>query len=124
MGQLPGGSFGAQLQNFQRKVAFRERAVFVGTATEVLRSIQEGSEITGAPGQPVDTGNLRASWNIAFPDENTAVVSTNVEYAPEIEDNTRGASLRSAVGGFHSVKITRAGFDRIVASEVKKVRDA
>lgn len=138
MGQLPGRTFGEQLQNWKRKVAFRERAVFTGTAQEVLRSIVEGSEITGAPGQPVGQygegygspgqvgGTLKASWQLTFPDENTAEISTNIVYAPMNEDGVSGTGgpyvQRSSVGGRHSVRLTRAGFDRIVASEVRKVQ--
>lgn len=128
MSQLPGRSFGEQLQNWQRKVAFRERAVFVGTATEVLRSIQEGSELTGAPGQPVDTGTLKASWQLSFPSENTAQISTNLDYAIPNEDGVSATGgpyvQKSPTGGRHSVKLTRAGFDKIVASEVAKVQQS
>ena len=52
--------------------------------------------------------------------QTVATISTNVEYAPAIEENTRGATLRSQVGGWHSVALTRAGFQRLV--DVETVR--
>jgi hypothetical protein len=97
------------------------KALFVGTTTEVQRSIVEGSEITGAPGQPVDTGALKASWIPEFVSESEWQTTTNLDYAPIIEDNLRGATLRSPVGGFHSVKRTVAGFPRIVEHVAREV---
>jgi hypothetical protein len=108
------------INGFIRRVEARHRSVFVGVCTAVHDSIVNGSAVTGAPGQPVDSGNLKASWVPEFVDANTFQTTTNVEYAPIIEHNLRGATLRSSVGGFHSVALTVAGFDRIVASEVAK----
>ncbi len=115
--------FTSQLRVWTEKVQTNNKAVFVGVATETLNSIVEGSAITGAPGQPVDTGNLKASWHLGFESATSALISTNVEYAPYIEDGIgRGPmTLRSAVGGFHSVALTRMGFQKIVDSEVAKV---
>lgn len=93
-------------------------AHFVGVVAEVKNSVQFGSPLTGAPGQPVDTGNLRASWESEFQDANNATVSTNVVYA---EQNETGISAtggpyvqRSAIGGRYSVLLTRMGIQRIV----------
>lgn len=97
------------------------RDVFLGVTSEVERSVVEGSELTGAPGQPVDTGTLRASWAGTFASPSRWSLSTNIEYAPVIEDNARGATLRSAVGGFHSVKKTVLGFPNIVTAVFNKV---
>jgi len=115
-------SFSRDLDAFMRRVEIRLRDVYTGVAEEVHRSVVEGSEITGAPGQPVDTSYLRNSWQLAIgPRE--AVISTNVDYAPGIEDGVGPngpIQLRSPVGGFHSVKLTRAGFPRIVDHVVRK----
>lgn len=113
-------SFADDLARFAEKIDARRQAVFVNTAAAVKDSIVNGSAITGAPGQPVDTGTLKNSWILAFDSPDTATVSTNIEYAPIIEDNVRGAVLRSTVGGFHSVRYTVAGFERLVAAEVAK----
>lgn len=110
-------AFGEQLKrmgiNTKRKVI----NAFVFATEEVRRSVVIGSEVTGAPGQPVDTGNLRDSWIGDFTGPTSWLLSTNVEYAVWIEDggNSIGPfTLRSQVGGFHSVKLTIASWDRIV----------
>lgn len=110
-------SFANDMDRAVANTKARLKALHLGVATEVQRSIQEGSEITGAPGQPVDTGNLRASWQLTFPGEWVAESSTGVEYAPPIEHGVGPygpLTLRSQVGGFHSVALTAAGADRIV----------
>lgn len=114
-------SFDSDLSAFAQKLESRRKAVFINTASAVKDSIVNGSPITGAPGQPVDTGTLKNSWILAFDSPDTATVSTNIEYAPVIEDNVRGAVLRSTVGGFHSVRLTVGGFTRLVDAEVAKV---
>lgn len=114
-------AFDDALKRFAVKVETQSQAVFVNVASAVQHSITDGSAVTGAPGQPVDTGNLKASWHLEFETPTSALISTNVEYAPIIEYNERGATLRSKVGGFHSVALTRAGLPLIVADEAKKV---
>jgi hypothetical protein len=120
--------FRNQLLGFSVKIQRMERDVFVGVTEEVHKSIVEGSPITGAAGQPVDTGALRASWTPAFLDANTWQDTTHLVYAPSLEDGVSYAhggtplTLRSATGGFHSVKATRVGFGRIVDYVVARVR--
>ncbi len=116
--------FGDDLKGFGVKIIRMEKDVFHGVTEEVHRSIVEGSQITSAPGQAVDTGALRASFTPQFLDENTWQTTTHLKYAPIMEENLRGAQLRSAVGGFHSVALTRVGFPRIVDYVVTKVRGA
>jgi hypothetical protein len=112
-------SFASDLARFQRTVEARSQAVFVGVAAEAKTSIVEGSAITGAPGQPVATGNLRTSWILDFLTATRARISTNVSYAPVIEDNARGVTFRNH--GPHSVKLTIAGFDRLVAHVTQRL---
>jgi len=114
-------TFTDQLAAFQRKMDRRLNDVFVGTAVAVKGSVVDGSAITAAPGQPVQTDALKLSWQLDFETPTRALVSTKIVYAPVIEHNLRGATLRSAVGGFHSVAYTIAGFERLVESEVAKV---
>jgi hypothetical protein len=108
-------------------VEFKTHEVFVNTVSAVHNSIQNGSPVTGAPGQPVDTGNLKASWQVNFIDAVTASVTTNVEYAPSIEDGVSYAhggtpiTQRSTVGGFHSVALTRAGIQALADDEARKL---
>ena len=129
-------AFGESLRLFADKVDSRARAVFVGCVSAVHESITDGSPLTGAPGQPVDTGNLRASWIPSFPAEWVGEVATNAVYAPSIEDGQqppyttasgklvtpRPIQFRSKVGGAHSVKLTRNNWDRIVTEQVRIVR--
>ncbi len=112
-------TFSDDLKSFSVKLQTRNREVFVGCVEEVTRSIVEGSEITAAPGQPVDTGNLRASWHTAYESPSQATVSTNVEYAPYVEENVRGVTFKNH--GPHSVALTVAGFGRIVDTVTKRV---
>lgn len=115
-------SFGAELRAAVEKAQRRERALFTNVVSAVETSIKAGSPVTGAPGQPVDTGNLIGSWTTQFEGPRQALVSTNVDYAPSIEDNERGATLRSEVGGFHSVRLTRAGFEKLVHDELGRLK--
>lgn len=134
-------TFDAQLAEFLRKAEARRKAVFLNTVAAVKDSVVNGSSITGAPGQPVDTGTLKASWIAEFEGPESASISTNIAYAPVIEDNTRSAYNpagvqperkpvseggtrrigKSTVGGPHSVKMTVAGFERLVEDETRKV---
>lgn len=110
-------SFGKDLQDFIADLRRKRQALFINCVSHVETSIKVGSAVTGAPGQPVDTGNLLNSWVTEFESPQLAVIGTPVVYAPPIEDNLRGAQLRSEVGGFHSVKMTRAGWPAIVEYE-------
>ena len=117
-------SLGNDLTAFRTLVVRRQAAIVADSALTVHRSVQEGSPITGAPGQPVDTGALRASWQIQFESPYTALVSTNLDYAPAIEDGVGPfgpMTQRSLVGGYHSVKLTIAGWQRVVDATVAKV---
>lgn len=107
-------AFADDLNGFTRKVNARNRAIFIAITVAIYASVVFGSAITGSPGQPVDTGALRASWIGEFVSAYEWTLTTNIEYAPIIEYNLRGATLRSAVGGFHSVSLTALGFERIV----------
>lgn len=101
---------------------------FVGIVEECTRSVVEGSELTGSDGQPVDTGHLKASWQTVFESPTHAVIGTNVKYAESIEDGLSYAhggkpmTLRSEVGGFHSVRKTMAGIEHIKQAVVARVK--
>ena len=114
-------SFADDLKRFAVKTQGKSNALFTNVASGVKESIVNGSAVTGAPGQPVDTGALKASWQLTFESKQSALVSTNIAYAPVIEDNLRGAKLRSQVGGFHSVKLTVGAFDRLVESKLTEL---
>lgn len=117
-------SFTSDLAAFNAKQRRLTRELFLGTVTEVERSIVSGSSITGAPGQPVDTGNLKGSWQVVFDSATQARIVTNVIYAQPIEEGTRAGRalvLRSKVGGFHSVEKTVQGFGRIQESVAQRL---
>ncbi|HEV8448579.1 MAG TPA: hypothetical protein VGQ44_17235 [Gemmatimonadaceae bacterium] len=117
--------FADAIRSFGLKVKAQSENVVAGSAIEVLRSIKTGSELTGAPGQPVDTARLLNSWQLEQLSRLLWSVSTNVEYAPPIEEGVGRfgpLTLRSQVGGFHSVASTRANFDRIVAYVTPRVQ--
>lgn len=97
-------------------------------ATELAKqSIQFGSPLTGALGQPVDEGTLRNSFMVERPSPTERTIATNLPYAQSIEDGLSYAhggtpmTLRSAVGGFHSIAQTVANFDRIADAAVEAV---
>lgn len=138
-------TFSGDLKAFAAKVQARQKDIFQGCVGAVRTSIVDGSSITSAPGQPVDTSNLRRSWREEYPQEWVGtVLSYDVPYAEAIEEgqqNTywrqteRGTgwgyasvrispkpmTRRSEVGGFHSVKLTRSGWQNIVDHVVKEV---
>lgn len=93
------------------------------TAVELAKqSWQFGSPVTGSPGVIVDLGNLRASIMREDLSDTQSEVATDTIYAQSIEDGI-GAfgpiTQRSPVGGFHALKLTVAGFDRILDTAVK-----
>jgi hypothetical protein len=130
-------SFQDDLNRFRVKLTGRTKAVRLSVATKVHESITVGSATTGAPGQPVDTGFLRASWTIVHSGD-LSEIATNVAYAPVIEHNLRTAynsagkmpekdkglsrrAVKSTVGGYHSVKLTVAAADRLQAEALREL---
>lgn len=125
------------LTHFIVKLDEDAKAVFVNAAAAVQDSIQNGSVITGARGQPVGQygpgyhegevgGTLKASWQMELIDEDHARVYTNEVYAPMNEYGVRPDGLpyrqRSTVGGRHSVALTIAGWQNIVNNEAAKLQ--
>jgi len=123
--------FSDGVKRFSSAVDVKNQAIFAGVAAETKNSIQFGSPLTGAPGQPVenegpDKGNLRASWTEEFTSPTSALIATNCEYAESNEDGIArpggGAYvLRANVGGRHSVKLTVTNMDKIVDAETKRL---
>lgn len=117
-------NFEQQMRTIARRVVDRYDALFDAVDAHVGRSIMFGSPVTAAPGQPVKSGALLMSWKRNNAGRYQVSWSSDSKYAHIIEDNRRGATLRSKVGGFHSVKLTRVGFQRIVEYELKAVTGA
>lgn len=117
-------SFTSDLQAFERQTLQRLEDMHVTTVTDVHESVTEGSPVTGAPGQPVDVGTLKGSWTIDFVSKWIGQTTTNVIYALPIEEGVGEhgpLTLRSEVGGFHSVKMTVANFDQLVEDVRRRV---
>jgi hypothetical protein len=119
--------FGDSVRRFQLKAENLRGDALEQCTLEVKHAIQFGSELVGAPGQPVDTGNLRNSWQHEInPERTQGIVSTPVEYAPYVEDGIgRGGTVqygaKNGIGGSHSVKQVTANFDRIVEAVGKRL---
>ena len=111
-------TFSADVGRFIEKVRQRGDALYVNCSSHVLTSIKAGSPVTGAPGQPVQTAVLLNSWHLEFLGP-VAEITSNCSYAKTIEDNERGATLRSEVGGFHSLRLTRAAWPQVVEFEAR-----
>jgi hypothetical protein len=113
--------FAADLKAFAEKARRRSRELATNVTDHVETSIKVGSPVTGAPGQPVESGALLNSWHRQAEGPFRAAIVSESPYADSIETNERGAALRSSVGGFHSVALTRAGFENVVEHELGKL---
>ena len=121
-------TFEGDIARFVTKTFVRQKFIFFGVANELKTSITEGSSITGSPGQPVQSSDLKNSWDLRFEELFLASITTPIIYARGIEEGMREdasgtviqLSQKSPVGGFHSVKLTRAGFQKLVNDVVRR----
>jgi hypothetical protein len=117
--------FADELRRFGEKTERTATAIHQTAVVEVKRSWVEGSELTGAPPLPIATGNaptvgkLRRGVRVSYPDANTALVYTTIDYAEDVEDNPRNVEFTQ--GGPHGFKLTVAGFPRIVDTVAKRI---
>lgn len=123
-------TFETDIARFVVKTFVKQKLVFFGVANGLHNSIVQGSPTTGSPGQPVALkfgGTLKNSWQLRFEELFLASTSTPIIYARVIEEQVdprtgNQLTLRSEVGGFHSVKLTRAGYQRLVNKVAREVR--
>ena len=124
--------FDRVMRNLRRKTASLPDLL----GAEILVSIRDGSPITGAPGQPVVSGELRKSFKKTR-SRNLIRVFSTLFYAHFIEEgvrerhhrqglfhwtsNRKVIGQRSTVGGFHSVKLTRVGLQKLLDHLVKQL---
>lgn len=108
-------SFADQMQRIVGKHIARLESVPAGVDAEVFRSIVDGSEVTGAPGQPVRSGRLKASWQQERTGDES-VAASDSPYARAVEENVGDVHYEN--GGPHSVELTVVGFPRIVQEVV------
>lgn len=117
--------FAAGLSAFDLKCKATVAQVFDGVVSLVGESIVVGHGVTGAPGQPEDLRD--GAWRRAPEGALVALVSTKDKSARSVEDGisykhgTALKKLKSSMGGFHSVKLTHASGDKIVAAVVRSV---
>lgn len=120
-------AFTTQIAAFNATAKRQVSRAFHIATEEVKRSLVDGSEITGAPGQPVDQFILRPSFIDGFVSPTLWQVTTDKLYAKFIEAGAtaRGPlTLRSKVGGFHSKELTEDGWPAIVRHAVREARRA
>jgi len=117
-------AFARYLNDYADMTKRREAQLFTRVVNHCERSIRFGSPVTGAPGQPFRTGNLRdvsfvRKGSVADRDVSMAFTAP---YAPIFEDQVGHATIVSEVGGFHSIKITQLNFRHILSFELAIVR--
>ncbi len=121
-------SFASDVQNFRAALSQRAIDLHARVADLAFTSIVDGSPLTGAPGQPVSSGShagrLKGSWTREDRGPLVTVISSDEVYAPYVEDGSHDGKdlvLHSPTGGFHSVALTRAGWDRIVDQATREI---
>lgn len=120
-------AFADGMRRVREVVIARNRAVFHAAVFKAHESITVGSSLTDSPGQPVLYGALRQSYQIEILSPTQARIASNKKYARSIEDGVSYAhggvplTIRSKVGGTHSIEKTALNFDRIVADAIRRV---
>lgn len=131
-------SFSEDLGAFADKVERRLVDTVTEAGVQCQASIVDGSPLTGAPGQPRDTGHLAGSFVPERISDLEWQTTTNVEYAPAVEEGQqapyvtargklvtpRPMQFQSAVGGAHSVALTRAAWQNVANLSVEIVKGA
>lgn len=111
--------FADQMNGFVAKSKKNMVAIREGTDEEMFRSIVDGSEITGAPGQPIGkSGKLHDSWTQEKSATDT-VTSSDAPYATAVEENWGNVTYENH--GPFSVTHTVAAFGRVVESVVARI---
>jgi hypothetical protein len=113
-------SFREECRAAGREIDQEDAAIFDGVVDLAFESIVHGSPLTGAPGQPVRSGELRDSWETERPSATEARIATDHPAAPVIEDDLGNRHYRNH--GPHSVKLTLASIDRIIDAAGASVR--
>lgn len=99
-------------------------------AAAAFESIVHGSGATGAPGQPVARvhgGKLRDSWVREQPSAIEHSISTDLDYAPDLEEGVGPngqINLNGPTGGFHSLALTEQNADRLLEPAIERAAAA
>lgn len=115
----------SRLPVFLPKLSQSVEAVRKGVAELALDAIVNGSALTGAPGQPEDL--RQGQFVIVETGPDTTTVGTNDHSALAVEDgishlNGHPIHLHSAIGGFHSTKLTHQNAGALIEQVVSRVR--
>lgn len=94
-------------------------ALLEGTSIAAFDSIVNGSAATGAPGQPVDKGDLKDSWERSSPTPTSRLIASDNGHAVAVEENYGGHAYHS--GGSHSVAATYTSAERLAEQELRKM---
>jgi len=126
-GKAKTGYFVEHVGEVHAKITSRYNRMHENLQDLSLESIQNGSAITGAKGQPVDEFQLLPSYHIERLGDRTSRIISYLPYAwgIEIGIGPHGPiTLRSSVGGFHSIKITVSAIDKLarVALQMTEAR--
>lgn len=114
----------SNLKVFIPEMEYDIKQVREGVAVECFESIVFGSASTGAPGQPDDL--REGQWSVADDGPDSTLISTADPSARSVEDGISHKfggpiTLKSPIGGFHSVKLTHQNAERLVEPVVLKV---
>lgn len=112
-------AFAAYLERFGQVLSERNVAVLDEATALAMDSIVDGSPLTGAPGQPVDTAELRDSWTAVPEGPATRLIKSDAIHALAVEYNWGGVSYQNH--GPHSRALTVHGFPRILDAAVRQV---
>lgn len=142
--------FRRELDAMRADMVRKRRAIVAGTAQDAFESLVIGHPVTGAPGQPVDTGYLRNSFAFYtdtpnFPRTGTGGDNTGTTEAPlppprpnpavilrmlrtDVPDVTLATNTAYAEVWEHrhptnagNLRLTLAGMDRLVSRNFRKV---
>lgn len=111
----------------------KAQLIYEGSVARALRGIKFGDSLTGAPGQPVESGELRNAWEAVVVSPTETVIRVNPEsealaWAQQNEDGIARPGggpyvQRSEKGGRRSVALTAAGFPDIVRAIAEGLRE-
>lgn len=107
------------IQRFEQRLEADAARLHDGLADDTLAGIVEGSSVTGAPGQPERTGNLKRSWGIARLSRWVTLVFSDSPYARKVE---QASQTTRTGGGPHSIKLTRASWNNLVQAVLGRIR--
>lgn len=111
---------GDQIRALAADLLERADEFHAGVVAEMEKSVVDGHELTGAPGQPVDDGDLKESWETTHDGPSKSTTESDSPYAQAVEDNWGNVTYKN--GGSHSLKLTVAGAQTVADVVAERVR--